>query len=79
MMLWDFVTQTCLCNMLQFFMALKTILSRCKSRYFSYFCSKNNILVLTEVVLTVESHQKKIMKTSLRPEKSKDVVRTWSK
>ena len=31
------------------------------------------------VTLRVASHQRKTMKTSLRPAKSKDVVRTWSK
>ena len=43
---------------------------------------KNNAPVISQEALClirVASHQRKTMKTSLRPGKSKDVVRTWSK
>ena len=40
-------------------------------------CTKNNIIYYISV--RVASHQRKTLKTLLRPGKLKDVVRTWSK
>ena len=36
-----FITQTCSCNILQYFMVVKMVIFRWKKWYFPYFCSKH--------------------------------------